>query len=235
VSRADAGAAPGSGLHHGAEIVAAQRASLFQVGADRGEVVRGQHFAQQLSVRVGACFGWGPQRGVSGVWWEPSQRAQSSVAWGAGPGVAGWITCHARSDRIEVDVAVATQDRGFRVDQAGFVSSFPQGIRAAVPCIELADLAASELLHHLGDGAGCTRPHQQVHVVVHEHIGVQRARGIEQRFAEQVQITVRSVSSRKQGSRAAGYCHAARCAGECPGDRIGVAGHPERMAPGAVA
>ena len=53
VSRADAGEAPGFGLHHGAEVVAAQRALLFQVGAYRGEVVVGQHFAQQLSVGLG--------------------------------------------------------------------------------------------------------------------------------------------------------------------------------------
>jgi len=41
-----------------------------------------------------------------------------------------------------------------------------------VPGIELADVAAPELLHQARNGTGFGRSQQQTDVVVHEHIGV---------------------------------------------------------------
>lgn len=46
----DPGEALGPCLHHGAEIVAVQRALQFQVGVDCGEFIVGQHVAQPLPV-----------------------------------------------------------------------------------------------------------------------------------------------------------------------------------------
>ena len=68
-----------------------------------------------------------------------------------------------------------------------------------MPCIELADVGAPELLHHGRDGAGRGRRDQKVDVVVHEHVGVQCAAGGEQRLAEQVQVAVAVVVIQKAG------------------------------------
>ena len=54
--------------------------------------------------------------------------------------------------------------------------------------VELADVLAAQSLHQLADGAGSRGRGQQVHVVVHQHVGVQLALAGEQGFTQQLQI-----------------------------------------------
>lgn len=58
-----------------------------------------------------------------------------------------------------------------------------------MPDIELADITPSELLHEAGDGAHVGRRHQEMHVVVHQHIGVKHAPRRRQRLLEEFEIS----------------------------------------------
>jgi hypothetical protein len=54
--------------------------------------------------------------------------------------------------------------------------------------VEPADIAAPELLHHPADAAAFRWRQQQMHVVVHEDVGVQLAPCGHQRAAQQVAV-----------------------------------------------
>ena len=66
----------------------------------------------------------------------------------AGPRVIGGISCHAGSDRIEFDVAVAGEQIAVSVGQRGFEATFPQCAGASVARVEATDIAAAYRLHH---------------------------------------------------------------------------------------
>jgi hypothetical protein len=98
--------------------------------------------------------------------------------------------------------------------------------------VELPDVLAAEPLHHAADRARCGRRHQQVDVVVHQHIGVEQAAVGEQRLAQQLAISgaigiVRETGQavvaalhdvlRDAGKVESGLaCHAASIAAACP-------------------
>lgn len=128
---------------------------------------------QQLAIGFGARFRCGGERGVFRVWREKALLAKTAMTGAARPGEGGWIIRHTRADGIEVDVAEAAQHVAFAVDQAGLVAAFPQCSGALVTGIELADVAASELLHEARHRADLWRRDQQVHMVVHQDVGVQ--------------------------------------------------------------
>ena len=98
------------------------------------------------------------------------------------------VVRHAGADGVQVDVAAAAQKIVFAIDQAGLVPTFPQRSGARVARVELPDIAPAELLHQATCGTHFGRRCQQVDVVVHQYIGVQRAARGEQRLPQQLAI-----------------------------------------------
>lgn len=117
----------------------------------------------------------------------------------ARPGEACRIIGHAGTDGIEVDVAVAVQYIALTVDQTGLVAALPQCPGTPVTGVELADVAASELLHETRDCTDLWRGSQQVNMVIHQYVGVQLAARVEQGFAQQRQVTSPIVIIEKAG------------------------------------
>ena len=133
---------PGLGLDHRAEVVAAVSALLLQVEADCGQVFVADRLGQQGAVARDAERALDGMRGKQGV------VAQATQAGAARPPECGGIVGHAGAHRVEVDVADATQQGVVAVDKAGFVASFPECAGAPVACVELADVVATQQLHH---------------------------------------------------------------------------------------
>lgn len=98
------------------------------------------------------------------------------------------VVGHAGAHGVEVDVAHAAQQVVRVVDQARLVAAFPQRAGAPVARVELRGVLAAKPLHHAAGRAGCGRRHQQVDVVVHQHIGVEPAIVGEQRLAQQMAV-----------------------------------------------
>src|SRR6185437_17063668 len=78
----------------------------------------------------------------------------------------------------------------FTVDEARFVAAFPQRPGALMAGVELADVAAAEFLHQASDGTRRRWRQEEVDVVVHQDVGVQRAAGVLQRLVENTQVAV---------------------------------------------
>jgi len=84
--------------------------------------------------------------------------------------------CHPRCPHgIELDIAIAAKQVRFRADEAGLVAAFPQRPAAAVSRIEGGYIRSPQVLHHACDSACGFRRNQQMHMVAHQHIGVDPA------------------------------------------------------------
>ena len=68
-----------------------------------------------------------------------------------------------------------------------------------MPGIELSDVAAPEFLHQPADIAGSGWGHQQMHMVVHQHVCVQAACGLLQHAPQQSQIAAPVMVVEKAG------------------------------------
>lgn len=110
---------------------------------------------------------------------ENGLLAKAAMAGAARPREGCRIIRHAGTDGIEFDIAVAVQHIAFAVNQAGLVAAFPQCSGAPVASVELADVASSKFLHEAGDCPDLWRCGQQVDMIVHQHVGVQLAAGVE--------------------------------------------------------
>lgn len=115
-------------------------------------------------------------------------RTPPEVGGAAGPAIRGRIIRHACPDRIELDVAVAGKNVAFAIHEARLVAPLPQSAAAPVPGIEQADVPAPESLHHPTDVAGGRWRRQQVHVVVHQDIGMEAHAAGREQFAQQLQV-----------------------------------------------
>lgn len=183
-----AGKAVGLGLDHGLEGGGAEGALLLQGGADGGQFVVADGFAQEDAPPLGA-FGRAAATGQpGGVMGQPVARAQAEVALAGGPGVVGRVVSDCRAYRVELDVAQALQQVVVVGYQAGLVAAFPQCAGAAMPCIEQGYVVAAKTLHQCACRARVWRGEQQVHVVVHQHPAMQLATGVVQGIGQQVQV-----------------------------------------------
>ena len=95
---------------------------------------------------------------------------------------------HPRAHRIEFDVAITGQQIVLGIHQTGFVASLPERAGATVAGIERAHVAASQHLHEARYAAGFGWRHEQVHVVVHQHIRMQFAARSKQRLPQELKI-----------------------------------------------
>ena len=117
----------------------------------------------------------------------------------ARPRVSARIIRHARTHGVEFDIPVAVQHIAFAVDQAGFVTAFPQRAGTTVASVELADVAASEFLHQACNSSDFWRRGQQMHMVVHQDVRVQLATCVEQCLAKQREVALPIVVVEKAG------------------------------------
>ena len=79
---------------------------------------------------------------------------------------------HAGTYRIEFDVPLAGEQITVVLYQAGVVPALPQGAGAPVQSVDGLHVLATQGLHDAGDGGGPGGRDQQVHVVGHQHVGV---------------------------------------------------------------
>ena len=92
----------------------------------------------------------------------------------SGPGVVRRGIHELRADRIELDVAAAGEKIAFGIDQRGAETAFEQAAGALVLVVEPGDVEAAHLLHHQGQARIVRRRRQQVQVVRHQDISVDR-------------------------------------------------------------
>lgn len=117
----------------------------------------------------------------------------------AAPAVLAGVLHHVRAHGIEFDVAHAGEQVGFCLDQAGFVTPFPQAAGTFVAAVDVLHVASPDGLHELGYASLGFRGHKQVNVVGHEDVGVDSAMPIGSRFFQPVEVAVVVLLSKKAG------------------------------------
>jgi len=106
----------------------------------------------------------------------------------ARPTVIRRMRHHARPHGIELDIAIAGQDIGFFLQQAGAKTSLPQRAAAPVSPIDVLHIALSQRLHQLAQAVGCSRRQQQMHMIGHQAPGMDGATMFFGLLAEMIQV-----------------------------------------------
>ena len=106
----------------------------------------------------------------------------------ARPGVVVWCFHHFCPYRVEFDIPHAGHQVSFGVDGVTLETSFPQGAASAVCMVDVWNIASTHILHHPAHGiriAGCG---QEMHVIDHQYIGMDRAAIALGTFLEPAQV-----------------------------------------------
>ena len=180
--------AVGLGFDHRLETVPPQRALLLQIDVDFRQVILGNGFVQQGSIRLRPIIRRRAQCKLCRM--QAKQRIISPTTQGRAtrPSIGRGVIGDAGADRVEVDAADAAQRIVLAIDQACLVATLPERSRSPMAGIEQCDIAPAHLLHENADGAGFTRSQQQMNVVVHKDVSMQPAAGRVQRFPEDGQV-----------------------------------------------
>lgn len=70
------------------------------------------------------------------------------------------------SDGVQFNVTVAPQYVAFRINQAGFKSSFPESTGSMISGVEILNIPSTQALHHCGNTSKLPTRHEHVNVLV---------------------------------------------------------------------
>ncbi len=106
----------------------------------------------------------------------------------ARPAVVRRVIHHSCPYGIAFDVAAAAQKVSLRIDQACLEAALPQRAAAPIDVINVLNEAPAEVLHHAGEAVWPSRRCQQVHVIGHQHVGIDRAAILACRIKQAVEV-----------------------------------------------
>ena len=124
------------------------------------------------SVAPTACAGECP---ILGVRDHERIRVTERIAVVTRPGVIPGGGKHRRAYRVEFDIAIAGEQIGERLHQAGLEAPLPQGAAAPVFRIDVGNVLTADVLHHAAQGLMRLGRDEQVHMVGHQDIGMDLA------------------------------------------------------------
>ena len=112
-------------------------------------------------------------------------EAQRRIAGVARPWVRPRRVHHAGTHGVALDIPVAIQHVLPRLDQAGAKRVRPQVAHPFVAAVEVRRIRAPEVAHHQGTRLLIRRREEQVHVVGHQAVHVDRATAVRCTFTQQ--------------------------------------------------
>lgn len=159
-------------FHHCLEARLAQCAFLLHMPPDRIALVVAHAQPQPLAVSGGAQVRIATELQVDRM--QGHQRVMAAAQMGVDARPAMLLRCgnHRRAYGVELDVTQHAQQVRVRVHQAGLVAALPEPAAAPVACVECLGMTLADAAHGAADGACCTRAHEHVDVIVHQHISV---------------------------------------------------------------
>src|SRR5574343_998348 len=104
------------------------------------------------------------------------------------PTILGRMRHHTGPNRIHLDIALASQQITLLLDQAGAESSLPQRARTAISSIHILHIALPQSLHQHPHSITGSRRQQQMHMISHQHIGVDQAARLAGIFLQPIKI-----------------------------------------------
>ena len=132
------------------EAVVAKRESLVDRFSYRRQGRRVDLTSKQLPVAFRAVLVGLPESSPQFVGCPQTRRPRQPVRGVTGPTIVCGVLNHASTNRVQFDVELTNQQVVFGIDDARFESSLPQGARASVGVVEVANVTAANALHHSG-------------------------------------------------------------------------------------
>ena len=119
---------------------------------------------------------------------QPCIRLPQPVGSIARPRIVRGVDHHRRANRIQFDVTLTGEQIGLRVHQRRPVAAVPQRARSLVAAVDELHITPPKGNDELWHGPRFLRREQQVDMVRHQSVRVQRAPRVRQRFAQPVQV-----------------------------------------------
>ena len=139
------------------------------------QLTRLERTAEERAVDVASRLDCLSEREVHRMLAKEWIRLTFRVGSEAGPEVVAGGGHQACADRIHFYVAAALEEVSLRIDQRRSIAALPQSACATMTVVEVPHVPASERLHHASRRPCFPRADEQVRVIRHEHVCVDRA------------------------------------------------------------
>ena len=176
---------------------APEHAPLVQLQANLVQQRHGDPAVEERPIGMRALFAGMAELEVFVPGHDQARRLQPSVGSIARPSIQRRMVDHPRAHRIEFDVAHAGQQVAFRLHQTGPIATLEQRPRAPAILVHPSHVAAADAVHERRDRARPIARHEQMDVVGHQRVGVDRATKAGGRVGQQAQIACGSRRSRR--------------------------------------
>jgi hypothetical protein len=110
------------------------------------------------------------------------------VASKAAPSVVGRVRDHPGTQRIEFDVALTGKQISLRLHERRPKAAIPKRAYSTVLSIDVPNVAASHRNHRAREIVFSNWRHQEMHVIRHQHVSVQRDLCAPQNLAQQGEV-----------------------------------------------
>lgn len=161
-------------LRHGLETGMTERPFLCEMAANGIQFVGWHGGIEPLAVSVGALARRSAQGEEHRMEREKRVGCRAEMDMHARPAIGLRRLDHGRANRVELDVSDYREQIGIAVHETGLEPPLPEGPRTAMPGIECLNMRLPRRPHGLRYGASSPGGQQQVHMVVHQHVGMNR-------------------------------------------------------------
>jgi hypothetical protein len=115
-------------------------------------------------------------------------RAAFGIGAVARPLILPGMTHHVGTHRIELNIAIAGQHVVLGLGEAGTEAALPERAGAPVGAVDILHVALTQVFHQQGRAIGFVWCEQQVHVIGHQYVSMNRAAKALVQFGQGIQI-----------------------------------------------
>lgn len=181
------------------EVVVTQRCSGLPGRADVLKVRLVDICLEQGSVSLLAACIRPPEAFVQGVRSDESILPALGVRPVAAPAVLAGCGSHVGAHRVQFDVAHAGQQVFFVLYQRGLVAPFPDTPARSISVVDVRDVTPPDILHHAAHTLLFLRGGEDMDMVGHQDIGVDRALIAGSRFSQPIEVGPKIAVFEKDG------------------------------------
>ena len=159
--------------------------------SDRVEGFFVQRFTKECAIR-GLAQCWPITKGdVDRMRRDERIPIAASVVAIARPSIRARVVDHPRTHRVQLDVPRAGKEVTLGVDHRRFEATLPQRAGATVSIVHPADEARSHRVHHARHAGVVLGRHQQMNVIRHQRVGMDRAPEALTRFQQHFAVKLK--------------------------------------------
>jgi len=170
------------------EAIVPQRSPGLHRSPDIMHLVWIQCASEQFPVGATSFFLIPAERQIQGMRGNGGLLAADGIDSIAGPAIVIRRGDHARAHRIEFDITHACEQVVLTGNQTPLVPSFPKRAAFSIGMVHIRDVTAADILNQSADGFSVLGGDQQMDMIGHQHVGMNRTIMLLRAFVKPVQV-----------------------------------------------